>query len=436
MNNQIVIDSKGNFYNEKDLLNIATNFILKSKSNKLTICAKQPRIQTVSIIRHLSELGTNILFTQYTQDHPYVLSASDFLKHNLNICESNSQLIFLTSGSTGLPKLVVHKYENLVKAGNKILSRYPNILNSRFHHLFPANYMAGVLNCTIVPFLSKGTILLDDEFNFSSTFTTLDTAEKYKSEIAWLSPSMLKALSISAKKKKTNFSAWKMVLTATGPITTSIRDEAAYRLGCEVKNTYGTTEALFITGEIKMNAEVTCGSTFSKVELRTGNKSAKYPIGHGEIFCSTDTYASHIFQATKKDNVIKFKEISHSEQSFIPTGDYGYLQDNNLIVNGRVDDMVVLGGLNISLSGVENCARDYPGVLEVCAIAPYGGNISDLVVMYEDNENLVDENKLKLYIVQTLTEELSSIKVRRAKLPRTASGKLDRELIRSEYLDS
>ena len=96
----------------------------------------------------------------------------------------------------------------------------------------------------------------------------------------------------------------------------------------------------------------------------------------------TDTYARNIFLQDLLNNQHNstFNEISFESSSFIKTGDYGYFDSRNLHIEGRVDDIVVLGGVNISLGGIENFLRNIYGIRDVCVVAPYGGNLSDLII--------------------------------------------------------
>jgi acyl-coenzyme A synthetase/AMP-(fatty) acid ligase len=107
---------------------------------------------------------------------------------------------FLTSGSTGRPKIIVHPIENFFESASKILQRYLLVINKTWHHFFPINYMAGILNSLIVPWESGGSVLLDDAFNFSTPIKIMNQRSALSSNIAWLSPKMIASLSIFAKK--------------------------------------------------------------------------------------------------------------------------------------------------------------------------------------------------------------------------------------------
>src|SRR5438477_8388514 len=56
-------------------------------------------------------------------------------------------------------------------------------------------------------------------------------------------------------------------------------------------------------------------------------------------------------------------------QGWYFTGDTGYFDaDGDLFVTGRVDDMIITGGENVSPVEVESCLSRHPAVLEVAVV--------------------------------------------------------------------
>ena len=55
------------------------------------------------------------------------------------------------------------------------------------------------------------------------------------------------------------------------------------------------------------------------------------------------------------------------------TGDTGYVDaDGDLFVTGRVDDMIITGGENVSPVEIESCLSLHPAVSEVAVVGPAG----------------------------------------------------------------
>ncbi len=428
----LVIDSKGNSYSSRDLDKIAesrlTNF---GRENAWFACGGGDRLVSTAFANSILDNQNPILFSQLKTEDRFVQGAVKFLDRTVT---SNAGLCaFLSSGSTGIPKIIVHSVSSLKKSALKIVERYPEISGKRFHHFFPSNYMAGILNCTLIPLLSGGSIFLDDQFNFSSSFTTPVRAKEFKAKVAWLSPSMLASINIQASKGRGSFPEWEVVLAATGPLTTSVRDQVLEFSKSKIYNTFGTTESLFISTELEIRKQVDCGSPLSNVSARIMSEDgALCATGSGALYVKSDTVAKYIFQGFETvGGGFDFSEIPVSQDSYVPTGDAATIQNNRIQIEGRNDDIVVLGGLNISLARVESVAREFPQVIEVCAYARFGGTIADLSLYYEASDvDLFSERLFHEFLVEKLGMDDVPRKLFRRNLPRTPSGKVDRMQIR------
>jgi len=232
---------------------------------------------------------------------------------------------------------------------------------------------------------------------------------------------MIASLSIFAKKKNEHTLNWEFVFSATGPLETLIRDDFRKNMGVEVFNTYGSTEQMFISGETIPDIEVSCGQAFSGVSLAIRSKSqivsVKSNVVAIGVFSWNTVLGSYDFNAQSPDESIE-------------TADVGSIKAGRLYLAGRTDSMVVLGGLNVSLSAIENEARGLPDVIEAFAWAPNGGSQRDLYLFLDVEENLncdvIDfRNQLNL----RLGVEQAPKKIFAFSLPRTSSGKIDRKML-------
>jgi acyl-CoA synthetase (AMP-forming)/AMP-acid ligase II len=114
----------------------------------------------------------------------------------------------------------------------------------------------------------------------------------------------------------------------------------------------------------------------------------------------------------------------------------GFFETNDLVAMdaegriklvGRVDDLVVLGGLNFNLLEIEEAALSYPGIVAACAFAPFGGSVSDLHLVVETSyENL---NFSVEALMGHLKHKLGTSwprRISRGLIVRTHNGKIDR----------
>src|SRR5262249_49646763 len=122
------------------------------------------------------------------------------------------------------------------------------------------------------------------------------------------------------------------------------------------------------------------------------------------------------------------------------TGDLGYVADGELFVTGRKKDLIILSGRNHDPQSIERVASEVPGVRRgnVVAFSRPGRNTEELVVVAEARGE--DGAALVRAIRTRLNDELQLAAadvrvVAPGSLPKTSSGKLQRNRARQLYLD-
>lgn len=127
---------------------------------------------------------------------------------------------------------------------------------------------------------------------------------------------------------------------------------------------------------------------------------------------------------------------------WLRTGDLGYLADGELVVCGRIKDVIILGGRNVYPQDVERAVADVTGVRagNVIAFGTEGKRGREsLVVVAESKGDELDRirNAVKSAVYDAVgipPEDV--VLVRPGSLPKTSSGKLQRALCRTRYLDA
>lgn len=108
-------------------------------------------------------------------------------------------------------------------------------------------------------------------------------------------------------------------------------------------------------------------------------------------------------------------------------------------MEGRVDDAMNLGGIKVSAVEIEHCLNQHDGVSETAAIAvnPPNGGPSELIVFVVPDGSRRSEEEYRAALQQQLNRYLNPLfKIQRVvlrdALPRTASQKIMRRLLRDE----
>ena len=125
---------------------------------------------------------------------------------------------------------------------------------------------------------------------------------------------------------------------------------------------------------------------------------------------------------------------SRAIDGWFPTNDGGWLDDGGfLFVTGRLDDVIVRGGENISPGEIEDVLREHPGVADVAVVGvpsqEWGEDIGAAVVAEEGV--VLDPSELSQYVRERLrsTKAPSTIKIL-GELPYNETGKLLRRVVR------
>ena len=140
-----------------------------------------------------------------------------------------------------------------------------------------------------------------------------------------------------------------------------------------------------------------------------------------------------------------FENPEATAKSFRPdglrTGDLGYLADGELFVTGRKKDLIILNGRNYDPQSIEWVVAEIPGVRQgnVIAFSRPGASTEELVVVAETKEK-EDLQALALAIREAIRENhqmnpADIVLLPAGALPKTTSGKLQRQKARQQYIE-
>jgi non-ribosomal peptide synthetase component E (peptide arylation enzyme) len=129
------------------------------------------------------------------------------------------------------------------------------------------------------------------------------------------------------------------------------------------------------------------------------------------------------------------------ERGFFRTGDLGHVDsDGYLVITGRVKDVIIRKGENISAREIEELLLEHPKVADAVAVglpdAERGERCCAVVVCRDpadpfDFEEMVAHLHERQLMTQKIPEQLELV----AELPRNPSGKVIKQQLRERFAD-
>jgi acyl carrier protein len=202
-------------------------------------------------------------------------------------------------------------------------------------------------------------------------------------------------------------------------------------------NLYGPTEATIQTSFSRADEDVetgsvTIGKPIANMKLYVLDVLQKpVPIGvAGEIYVS-GVGLGRGYMGRPDLTAERFLPDPLSQQEgarMYRTGDIGtYLKDGRIKYQGRADEQVKVRGHRIELGEIEEVVREQRGVREVAVVVRKDKQGNDRLVGYVVADEEMDKNEVIKAVRDKLPEYMVPADiVRLEKLPKTASGKLDK----------
>lgn len=271
--------------------------------------------------------------------------------------------IFFTSGTTGTPKGVCHSWSALVNNVASFNASMKIDASTRMYHVLPMAYMAGFLNTMLSPMVAGGAIVIGRRLTPETAldFWTLPVRERVNA--IWMTPSIAAALArlvrdrMKAREAATGIGT---ILCGTAPLHPTVRQKFYELFGVPLQESYGTSELLLVSAQTRARAELMVadvGQPLSELTLTFRRDQD----GRDELVIRSP------FAALSYLSENGLAAISESD-GFVPTGDVGKLEDGFLHITGRIKDLIIRGGVNISPRAVENVLGDLPGVEDVAVV--------------------------------------------------------------------
>jgi len=259
-------------------------------------------------------------------------------------------LLVFTSGTTGRPKGVVLSHENLAASLTGLERVWQWREDDRLLHVLPVFHLHG-LGVALYGSLAVGSaILLHDRFEAERV---LREAAPSGATLLMAVPTMLRRLVEAAAERPGNpLAGLRAVISGSAPLPPALFHRFRERFGLEPVERYGMTETMMNASNPAAGARApgSVGPPLPGVEIAlrdpgTGEDSGQGP---GEVWVR----GPNVFGGYWRDP--EATRAAFDREGWFRTGDLGFFdEEGRLHLTGRIKEIVVTGGYNVSPVAVE-----------------------------------------------------------------------------------
>lgn len=395
---------------------------------------KSPTFKVKALIGENREGWLNFNAGMESSSEEFIRPIGDQVTKNEDI-----MLLYFTSGTTGMPKMVNHNY--IYPLGHILTAKYwQNVQDNGLHFTVADTGWAKSAWGKLYGQWLSGSAVMTFDFDKFIPKNLMEVIVKYKVTTFCAPPTIYRFL-IKEDLSKFDLSALKYCVVAGEPLNPEVYKQFLDATGIRLMEGYGQTE---------MTVSL---ATYSWMEPKPGSMGKPSPgyridlvdedgnsceIGEeGQIVIYTDQNTPvGMFNGYYRD-VNLTKKVWHDDVYY--TGDMAWRdEDGYYWFVGRADDVIKSSGYRIGPFEVESALMEHPAVLE-CAITavpdPDRGQVVKATIILSKNYTASDElaKELQEHVKRvTAPYKYPRIVEFVSELPKTISGKIRRVQIREE----
>ena len=326
--------------------------------------------------------------------------------------------VLWTAGSSGEPKGVLHTQRALAYKARSMVEVHG--LGPEDVVLMPAPlaHVSGLLNGVLVPQAAGMRAVFMARWDPEAALALIESAG-----VTFMvgPPTFFIGLMAAEGFAPERVASLRLISSGGAGVTPAFVDEATDRLGAVVKRAYGSTEAPTVAttwaGDPPARGRDTDGRPTGAVELRLGDDDELLVRGP-ELFVGYDDPA-----ATEAAVV----------DGWFRTGDRAVIEDGWLTITGRLKDVIIRGGENVSIAAVEAVLEAHPAVRHAVVVGEPDDRLGERVVAVVEADDTFDLDECRRWFETegatrfTWPERV----VRVDTIPVLPAGKPDREAVRT-----
>ncbi|HBK2361511.1 medium-chain fatty-acid--CoA ligase [Escherichia coli] len=344
--------------------------------------------------------------------------------------------VLFTSGTEGLPKGVMLTHNNILASERAYCARLNLTWQDVFMMPAPLGHATGFLHGVTAPFLIGARSVLLDIFTPDACLALLE--QQRCTCMLGATPFVYDLLNV-LEKQPADLSALRFFLCGGTTIPKKVARECQ-QLGIKLLSVYGSTES-------SPHAVVNLDDPLSRFMHTDGYAAAGVEIKVVDDARKTLPPGCEGEEASRGPNVFmgyfdepELTARALDEEGWYYSGDLCRMDEAGYIkITGRKKDIIVRGGENISSREVEDILLQHPKIHDACVVAMPDERLGErscaYVVLKAPHHSLSLEEVLAFFSRKRVAkykypEHIVVIE----KLPRTASGKIQKFLLRKDIM--
>jgi fatty-acyl-CoA synthase len=364
-----------------------------------------------------------------------LVDASESGEPPVDLNPDDPALVNFTSGTTGQPKGIIHTHGEVIESTQQAHFGYQATRGDVNLHPFPPAFIGWPMMVFTFGSIGAKVVFLDE---WDPAYVP-DLIERENLTYVVLTPTQWKQV-LEAGIDETDTSSVDRIAYGGETMSEDLSRRLQEQVAKDLYTNYGGTEVMnsgtfLFPSEISPETLASVGRPGPNTEMRVIEPNARNPsqkVGRGEI---GEIIVRGPAVAEEVWNDPDATERIFHEDGWWFSGDLGRIgSDDLLYLEGRVDNMIISGGMNIYAEAVEGVLEGHPDILEVAVIgtdhAEWGTAVKayiraaseltteELNTWCKDNDDLANYQRPREY---AFVDEF----------PRTNTGKLDRSALRS-----
>ncbi|EFM0296169.1 medium-chain fatty-acid--CoA ligase [Escherichia coli] len=388
-----------------------------------------PQLQQIVGVDKLAPATSSLSLSQIIADNTPLTTA-------ITVHGDELAAVLFTSGTEGLPKGVMLTHNNILASERAYCARLNLTWQDVFMMPAPLGHATGFLHGVTAPFLIGARSVLLDIFTPAACLALLE--QQRCTCMLGATPFVYDLLNL-LEKQPADLSALRFLLCGGTTIPKKVARECQQR-GIKLLSVYGSTEssphAVVNLDDPLSRFMHTDGYAAAGVEIKVVDNARKtLPPGcEGE----EASRGPNVFMGYFDEPELTARALD--EEGWYYSGDLCRMDEAGYIkITGRKKDIIVRGGENISSREVEDILLQHPKIHDACVVAMPDERLGErscaYVVLKAPHHSLSLEDVVAFFSRKRVAkykypEHIVVIE----KLPRTASGKIQKFLLRKDIM--